>query len=141
METKKVFTKEEKKAYFENLRLEWKKSKALAENDMEAEALFRESGLEGVSYFSFYFVLKQMKALKLAGIPYVDTKTFQGWRENGYKVIKGEKSKLHGVTWLKVVDSKVVSRSSANEEEKGYLYPKVYHLFHKTQVGELETEE
>ena len=138
--TKKVFTKEEKQAYFENLRLEWKRSKALAENDMEAEALFRESGLEKVSYNSFYFVLKQMKALKLGGIPYVDTKTFQGWLDNGYKVKKGEKSNLHGVTWVRVVNGKVL-KAGEESEEAGFVYPKVYHLFHKTQCEELEAKE
>lgn len=138
---KKTFSKEEKKVYFENLRLEWKKSKALAENDMEAEALFRESGLEGVSFISFYFVLKQMKALKLTGLPYVDTKTFQGWIENGYKVKKGEKSNLHGVTWLKIVNGSIIARGQdQKDDEGGFLVPKVYHLFHKTQVEELEAE-
>jgi len=134
---KKTFSKEERQAYFERLRLEWKKSKALAESDMQAEALYREAGLKGVSFFGFYFVLGQMKKLKLTGIPYVDTKTYQGWLDNGYKVKKGEKSQIHGITWLKVIKGQVVNRNQeADDEEKGFLYPKVYHLFHKTQVEE-----
>jgi hypothetical protein len=139
---KKTFTKEEKQAYFENLRLEWKKSKALAENDMQAEALFREASLNKVSYLSFYFVLRQMRANKLEGIPYVDTKTHKGWTENGYKVKKGEKSKLHGVTWLKVVNGKIVGANPTKEEEesKGFVFPKVYHLFHRNQVEEIEVK-
>jgi len=132
----KKFSKDEKKKYFEDLRLDWQRSKALAENDLKAEALYRESGLTGVSYFSFYYVLKQMKALKLKGLPYVDCKTFKGWLENGYKVKKGEKSKLQGITWLGVKeDSKVAS--SKDKEKIKFLYPKVYHLFHKSQVEEL----
>jgi hypothetical protein len=137
---KKTFSKEEKQIYFEKLRDEWKKSKLLAENDMQAEAVFREAGLKGVSYFSFYFVLKQMRALKLTGVPYVDTKTFQGWLDNGYKVKKGEKSLIHGITWLKVIKGKVVNRNQEDEEEKAFLYPKIYHLFHKSQVEELKVE-
>jgi hypothetical protein len=137
---KKEFTQAEKKAYFDNIRLEWQKSKALAENDMVAEALFREAGLKGVSYFSFYYVLRQIKALKLTGIPYVDTKTFQGWLENGYKVKKGEKSKISGVTWLKVVNGKVLNKGEKEEDGKSFLFPKVYHLFHKTQVEEIEAK-
>jgi len=132
----KKFSKDEKKKYFEDLRLDWQRSKALAENDLQAEALFRESGLKGVSYFSFYYILKQIRALKLKGLPYVDCKTFKGWLENGYKVKKGEKSKLQGITWLGVKeDSKVAS--SKDKEKIKFLYPKVYHLFHKSQVEEL----
>jgi len=132
----KKFSKDEKKKYFEDLRLDWQRSKALAENDLKAEALYRESGLTGVSYFSFYYVLKQMKALKLKGLPYVDCKTFGGWTENGYKVKKGEKSKVRGITWLGVKeDNKVAGKKE--EDKIKFLYPKVYHLFHKSQVEEL----
>ena len=139
--SKKKFSKEEKKTYFENLRREWKASKALSESDMLAEALFRESGLDGVSYQSFYFVLKQMKSQKLSGLPYIDTKTFQGWLNNGYKVIKGQKSTIHGITWLKVINGKVMPKETQGEEDKGFLYPKVYHLFHKSQVEEHKEKE
>jgi len=133
------FTKEQKREYFKRLRLEWKKSKALAENDLQAEALFREAGLKGVSYNGFYFVLKQMQKLKLKGIPYVDCKTFQGWRENGYKVKKGEKSKIYGITWLSFEAKKEDKdkKEKPEKDEDKVLYPKVYHLFHKTQVVEL----
>jgi len=134
----KKYSKEEKKEYFDNLRLEWKKSKALAENDMQAEALFRESGLTGVSYFGFYFVLKQMQKLKLKGLPYVDCKTLGGWRQNGYKVIKGEHSKVRGIIWMKA-GLKKGEKKVEEDMSDGYvpMYPKIYHLFHKSQVEEM----
>lgn len=133
------FTQQEKKAYFESLRLEWKKSKALAEADMKAEALFREAGLKGISYYGFYFVLKQMQKLKFKGLPYVDCKTFQGWIDNGYKVTKGEKSKIRGVTWIGVkADNTKADKDKDSPEDIAFLYPKVYRLFHKSQVTECE---
>ena len=76
---------------------------------MEAEALFREAGLKGVSYFSFYFVLKQMQKLKFKGLPYIDAKTFQGWVDNGYKVKKGEKSAHYLDTLQKLADTMKVT--------------------------------
>ncbi len=124
------FTKEEKQKYFKELRTSWKKSKELSENDEVAQALFREAGMN-VSYASFYFTLQQMRALKMEGIPYVDCKTFNKWKESGYIVKKGEKSKVNGITWISG------KKEDENDEEKK-LYPKVYKLFHKSQVEELE---
>ena len=137
METKKTFSKEEKQEYFKKLRLDWKRSKALAENDMEAEALYRESGLTGVSYFSFYFVLKQMKGLKMEGLPYVNCKTFAGWHKNGFKVKKGEKSNIKGITWIKIKEDGKVIKNKDDQENIKFMYPKVYHLFHTSQVEAL----
>lgn len=134
----KKYSKQEKKEYFDKLRLEWQKSKALAENDMKAEALYREAGLSGVSYFSFFFILRQMKALKLEGLPYVDCKTFNKWSENGYKVKKGEKSKLYGITWMAVKEDGKISKDKDNQDDVKFIYPKVYKLFHKSQVEERE---
>ncbi len=133
---KKQFSQQEKKEYFENLRLDWQRSKALATQDMQAEALYRESGLKGVSYFSFYYVLKQLKRLKLRGLPYIDCKTFAGWKESGYKVKKGQKSNIKGITWIGVKDDGKVADKKDKDDIK-FLYPKIYHLFHKTQVEEL----
>ncbi len=138
MERKK-FTKEDKRKYREELRLDWKRSKALAENDMTTEALYRESGLSGVSYLSFHFVLKQMNKLKLEGLPYIDCKTFQGWKENGFKVKKGEHSKLRGITWMVVKkDKSILEKFSKKEDDIKCMYPKVYNLFHKSQVEKLK---
>ena len=128
---KKEFTKQEKTEYFNKIRREWKISKAMSENDLVTEALFREAGIKGISYSGFYYVITQMRALKLEGLPYVDAKTFAGWKECGYKVKKGEKSKLNGVVWLGT------PKKEDDDEEDIFLYPKVYHLFHKTQVEEI----
>ena len=133
-----TYTKQEKQTYLESLRLEWKKSKALAEADMETEALFRETSIKGISYYGFYFVLKQMRKLKFKGLPYIDCKTYQGWVDNGYRVKKGEKSKIRGVTWVGVKkDKTIMNRNKDKQEDLSFLYPKVYRLFHKSQVAEI----
>jgi len=131
------FSKQEKKVYFEKLRLDWQRSKALAKNDMKAEALYRESGLKGVSYYSFHYVLKQLRALKLKGLPYIDCKTYHGWQTNGFKVKKGEKSKIKGITWLAVKEDGKMANQKDKKEDIKFLYPKIYSLFHKNQIEEL----
>jgi len=123
-----TYTKEQKKQYFQDLRENWKISKERASGDAGAEALFNASGITGISYFSFYFVLMQMKAQNFDGLPYIDAKTFHGWKANGYKVRKGEKSTLNGITWI---------NTAKEDEEDGYLFPKQYHLFHASQVDEM----
>lgn len=67
-----------------------------------------------------------MEKLGLEGTPYVDTKTFKGWKESGFKVKKGEHSQINGMTFLILKD----------EEESliKHVVPKVYHLFHSSQV-------
>lgn len=123
---KKTFSKEEKKVYFNNLREQWKVSKELSETDETAKALYREAGFS-FSYSGFYFAYAQMKAQGLSGIPYVDCKTFQGWQSSGFRVRKGEKSTVKGVTWLTIENKQV-------ENDDGYMIPKEYHLFHYSQV-------
>ncbi len=122
------FTKEEKQKYFKELRESWKKSKELSEKDEIARALFRKAGMN-VSYTSFHFTLVQMRALKLEGIPYVDCKTFKKWKESGYIVKKGEKSKVNGITWI---------AEDEDDAQNAKVYPKIYRLFHKSQVEELK---
>jgi len=133
---KKQYTKEEKVEYFKKLRKEWNKSKELAISDKVTEALFREAGLKGISFTGFYFVLKQMEKLKMKGLPYIDCKTFNGWRENGFKVKKGGKSKIQGITWIG--ENRDEDNIETENKESGYLYPKVYHLFHRSQVEALK---
>jgi len=119
-----------KKEYFEALRNRWKEAKEYAERD-EIKALFQhalENGLK-VSAHSFAFVKKQLDEKGLEGTPYLDTKTFQGWVDNGFKVKKGEKSFLQGITFLPVEREK-----ETGEKEVAYTVPKAYHLFHKSQV-------
>lgn len=120
-------TKEEKTAYFKSLRERWAKNKALAESDIDAKKAFEAMQAEspgGISYTGYYFTLLQMRDQKLDGIPYIDCKTFQGWKQAGFQVKKGEHSKIEGITWI----------ASKNDKEEENIYPKVYKLFHKTQV-------
>ena len=122
------YTKQQKQEYFQNLRKEWKKSKALAENDPTAKALFRETKLlQGISYTSFYFTLSQMRAKNWKGLPYIDCKTFAGWRSNGFKVKKDEKSQIRGIVWKHPIQkNKDENENVTTTEDKTLLYPKAY---------------
>lgn len=122
------YTKEERTEYFKQLRNRWKISKEMAENDELAKALFRE--IKGnFSYNSFYFTLQDMRKVGYQGLPYIDCKTFNGWKETGFKVKKGEHSKIDGIVWLEVKSNK-----ETEDDEKLDVYPKLYHLFHRSQV-------
>jgi hypothetical protein len=129
------YTKEEKKAYFLKLRELWKANKVIADSDTNAkakyEAIVKESPNYKISYYSFYFILKDMLAQKLDGNPYVDTKTYKGWKEAGFQVKKGEESKLHGITW-------VTPQEDDEEDENNFVYPKMYNLFHRSQVESIQ---
>ena len=125
------YTKEQKKEYFQSLRDRWTEAKKqYSENEITAvEAIIETHGLK-ISRFGFLFVKVQMEKQGLDGLPYLDAKTFQGWKENGFVVKKGEKSTLDGITWIGV----------GEEEDSGkfeYMLPKQYHLFHRTQVEEI----
>lgn len=126
------YTKKQREAYFANLRKDWAESSKLAEGDKKAKALFREvKKIGNFSYASFYFTLLSMRANKFDGIPYVDCKTFDGWIKAGFQVKKGEKSKISGITW-------VSANHAGNEaDENEFHYPKLYRLFHKSQVQAL----
>lgn len=131
----KEYTKEEKREYFKNLREEWKQNKLDASLDSDAksryQAVLREAGGK-ISFESYYWTLRQMQKLNLTGEPYIDCKTYQGWRDAGFKVIKGEKSKLSGVTWMSFQTNK------EGQKAEEVVYPKLYHLFHSSQVEPLE---
>lgn len=127
-----MYTKEQKAEYFKKLREEWIRIKKQSEGDEKAKAIFEASGLQGVSFISFQIVKAQMEELGLEGLPYIDTKTFQGWKQSGFKVKKGEKSKIHGITWIGG------NKNNNDEEDDDYIFPKVYHLFHKSQVEEIK---
>jgi len=131
-----MYSQKEKKTYFKNLREEWKKSKAMSEKDDATKALYRESGVKGVSYLGFYIVLKAMQHLNLDGLPYIDCKTFKGWQEAGFIVKKGEKSKIKGITWINPNARKEEGHGAI--ELNPILYPKLYHLFHKSQVEPIQ---
>jgi len=125
-------TKEEKREYYKLLRADWQRAKEEASKDCwksaHNEAL--KSGLR-ISITGFVFCKLSMEAQGLDGTPYIDAKTFKGWKSVGYTVKKGEKSKIHGITWLKA------SKNTGTEieaEKNVFVYPKVYALFHSSQV-------
>ena len=120
--------KKSKDEYFKKLREEWQASKKLAEQDKDQQAKFealRSQGFTG-SYYSYFFTAIRMKTAGLSGQPYVDMKTFKGWIDSGFMVKKGQKSKMKGITWLKI--------EKKGNEDDSFLLPKEYALFHKTQV-------
>ncbi len=127
---KKSTTKAQRLARSKALREQWRESKKMAENDLTAKALWRESG-GGMSYYSFSFVLYQMKEHGFDGLPYLDMKTFNGWKQSGFQVRRGEKSVVSGIVWMAPVDKDGI------EIEDAPLYPKTYHLFHNSQVAEV----
>jgi len=120
------YTKEQKREYFKKLRARWMASKELADNDETAKALYKEVGGD-FSYHSFYFTLQDMKRLGYDGVPYINCKTYNGWLKAGYQVKKSEKSKISGITWIKPIKEE-------EEEKSNFIYPKIYKLFHKSQV-------
>lgn len=121
-----TYTTEQKSAYYSQLRARWQESKKLSVNDKLAEALHREA-CPNMSYTSFYFTLLDMRTKNLEGLPHVDCKTYKGWHEAGFQVKKGEHATLNGITWIHPT-------SKDGEENDEYTYPKVYNLFHRSQV-------
>ena len=128
---KKTFTKEEKTQYFNDLRARWKQNKLDADQDVDARKRYEAISNETTkfSYYSFYFTLVDMKRNGFEGTPYIDTKTYHGWTEAGFKVKKGEKSKIAGITWMDI------SKGEGSDE---VLIPKLYHLFHTSQVEPIQ---
>lgn len=128
----KKYTKEERAAYMASLREQWKANKAQADQDQDAKAKWlavqTEAPGQKFSYYGFFYALQSMKQNNFDGLPYVDAKTFQGWKSSGFIVKKGETSKIHGLTWVNA------SNNDDNEPEERRLYPKAYALFHRTQV-------
>ena len=120
----------DRKEYFKQLRDQWNEAKEHA-NVNEIQAIIENHGLK-ISVTGYYFVKQQMDHAGLDGTPYLDAKTFKGWKDNGYTVKKGEKSKLRGITWISVN-----SKPDPANKEKGFKMPKAYNLFHKSQVKEL----
>ena len=119
------YTREEKSEYFKSLRTRWAQNKARAEGDEQARALYAEAP-KGISYWSFTLTLYVMRALELEGLPYIDCKTFKGWKDTGFMVKKGEHAVIDGITWVGVSDD--------DSEDDTFVYPKVYKLFHRSQV-------
>ena len=130
----KKFTPQEKRLYFANLRNRWNNSKKLAETN-EIKSIIREVQATGISVspYSIAFTAMEMKAKKLDGLPVVDCKTFKGWIDSGFRVIKGQKSIIQGITWLKA-GKKSKEKENKKDKQSSYVIPKVYNLFHRSQV-------
>lgn len=125
-------TKEQKQAYFKKLRERWQDAKKLLDDGKisEIQAIIATHGMK-ISVSGFMFVSIQMEAQGLDGLPYLDAKTYQGWRENGFQVRKGERSTLSGITWI----SPTTKDDNGEEEtDDSFVFPKEYHLFHRSQV-------
>jgi hypothetical protein len=141
MKTKTRYTKEEKQAYFRGLRERWQAVKASITDDARTQinAVMAERGLN-FSVNSWVIIEQQMRAQGLDGLPYVDAKTFHGWRESGFMVRKGEKSTLSGITWIGTGDGDddggAHGENGANGDGKKekFVFPKSYALFHRSQV-------
>lgn len=130
----KTYTKEEKQAYQLELRNKWKEIKDAVDQKQidEIKAVIAEHGLN-VSPYSYAFVERSMAQLGYDGIPYLDCKTFHGWKERGFMVRCGEQSKIKGIVWIHANQEKEVESA----EDLGYAFPKMYHLFHRSQVEEM----
>ena len=133
---KKQFSKEEKAEYFAGLRSRWNDAKSISEEEkQQAAAIMLVHGFN-VSAVGYYFVASQMKAQNLEGIPYLDARTFQGWKECGFQVRRGEHSTISGITWIKATTGS--EATEPDTEGKGFVFPKEYHLFHRSQVESIQ---
>lgn len=132
---KKTFTSEEKKQYFADLRLRWARAKELSIKE-QYQIAFAEAQKLGVqcSVTSFVLTSLEMEEKGLGGIPYLDCKTFQGWKESGMIVNKGEKAAINGITWVGGTDKENKENDSML---KSNVYPKIYSLFHRSQAKPL----
>jgi hypothetical protein len=128
------YSPEEKKVYFQGLRDQWKQAKELSLNKaQEIQAIIENHGLN-ISITGYTLVQMQMEKLGLDGLPYLDCKTFNGWRENGFIVKKGEHSKISGITWKNASD-KVEGNP---EKETSFMLACEYKLFHRSQVEPIQ---
>jgi len=142
---KKVFTKAEKQEYYQNLRDRWQEAKVYAETE-EVKSAYQECLATGltISLYGFAYCKQSMEEQGLEGTPYIDAKTFQGWKQSGFVVKKGEKSKINGLTWVsanaKNDKAKDDNAKDDNAETGGFKFPKVYRLFHRSQVEPIGEE-
>ena len=128
----KTAEKQDKKAYFAGLRARWQSVKnELTQGQIdEITCVIKLHGLN-ISPYSYAFCAMQMRSLGFDGIPYADCKTYKGWQQFGFQVRKGEHSEIDGITWI------AVGKDSENNDER-YMLPKLYHLFHRSQVEPIE---
>lgn len=139
---KRELTAAEKERFIQRQRelvARWRAAKAYAaENPDEFETMLARAqfvhGATPISPANFVFVYRQMQAEKMQGIPYVDARTFQKWRELGRSVRKGETARLWSVTWI----GRPEPAAEAGEDEVMRFWPKTTALFHLSQTEELE---
>lgn len=133
---KPKYSKAQKNIFYKSLIKKWKAAKEfLLANNSINELVNKTSDLLGysISTVNFALVLKQMQNQGLTGLPYIDAKTYGKWQEEGYQVIKGSKSTLDGITWISI-NNKSKDNDNKEEVENEYLMPKVFKLFHRSQV-------
>ena len=125
-------TPEQKKEYMIGLRNRWTIAKKLF-TDKKAKAIDVIMATHGMNFsrMGFFFCQLQMEKQGLEGIPYLDAKTYQGWFDSGFRVRKGEHSTLSGVSWVSVGGK---DETDTTEATDGFMFPREYHLFHRTQV-------
>ena len=130
----KTYKAEEKKEYFAGLRARWQTIKDGVTSGKldEIKAIIAEHGLN-VSPWSYAFTASSMHFHGFDGIPYLDCKTFRGWQESGFQVRKGEKSLISGIVWIGC-GAKSEDADERIKTDRGYMMPKEYHLFHRSQV-------
>lgn len=135
---KNTYTKEQKRQYFKSLANQWKETKQETQSSKEYETLYKSSpASQHISMISYWLTKIEMNKQGLEGEPYIDMKTFKAWKEAGYKVLKGEKSKVSGITWKHPTKKVTINDESITEEDESFLYPKKYNLFHRSQVTQL----
>ena len=117
------------KEFYQKLRKQQEGAKEQSKDKKEEiNAIIKNHGLD-ISQTSFVMVENQMIKKGFTGIPYLDMKTFKKWQENGFIVKRGEKSEVKGIVWLDIKDKKT--------GEDKMVFPKVYHLFHNSQVEKI----
>lgn len=91
---------------------------------------------EQISLTNFMMVASQMADQGLAGLPYVDVRTFNGWRAAGQRVKRGEKSSLWSITWIPANGngSKPENGEAVEADTSRRMWPKLTALFHISQV-------
>lgn len=121
------------KEHSKELRDRWNQAKRLLTDKKinEIDAIMATHDMN-ISRTGFMVVSMDMKAQGFEGIPYLDAKTYKGWRENGFQVRKGEKSTLGSITWIGI--GKKEPTPEAPEGKGGFMMPKSYNLFHRSQV-------
>ena len=124
-------TELEYKEKMAKLRANWARAKSMLDEGKASaiQAIIQTHGLK-ISKTGFLFCQLQMQDLGLDGLPYLDCKTFKGWKENGFIVDKGQKSNIDGITWI--------TCQKKENKEQSYMVPKAYYLFHRSQVHPID---